>query len=55
MSIYKKYICHAVVKGILVEEKVIATSIKQAWYKYCCKNGFAIYDFKTIGEETIKK
>lgn len=48
-----EFTCHAVVKGILVEDKIIASSIKQARYKYCNKHGYAIYDFKTIGQRSI--
>lgn len=49
------YVCQAVVKGILVEDKITASSINQARYKYCCKHGFSLYDFKTIGTEEHSK
>lgn len=42
-------VCQAVVKGILVEDTILATSTKQAWYKFGKKHGFAMYDFKVIG------
>lgn len=44
-----KYICHAVIKGILVEDSFVAVSTKQAWYFFAKKHGFSMYDFKVIG------
>lgn len=49
----KKYTCQAVIRGILVEDNVQAVSSRQAWYKFCEKNGYRCRDFKIIGEEPV--
>lgn len=43
-----KFYCRGVVKGMPVEEKLTAVTEKQAWYKFCKKYGFNMYDFRAI-------
>ena len=49
-----EYTCHAVVKGMLVEDKFNAVSAKQAWYFFCKKYSFSNRDFKVIGEKPVE-
>lgn len=49
-----EYTCHAVVRDMLVEDKFIASSAKQAWYFFCKKYSFKNRDFKIIGEKSIE-
>lgn len=50
-----KYYVSGVVNGSRIEDSFIASSRKQAWYKFGKKYGFNMYDFTVLGEEPIKE
>lgn len=50
-----KYYVSAVQNGRLIEDSFIASSRKQAWYKFGSKYGFNLYDFKVLGQESIRE
>lgn len=46
-----KYVLSGVIKGQLVLDTFYAKSLRQAWFYFGRKHGFAIRDFKQLNKE----
>lgn len=50
-----KYYVSAVQNDRVIEDSFIASSEKQAWFKFGSKYGFNVYGFTVLGTEVIRE